>query len=183
MKQEAVPSRESTNAFQVNTILAVIHNLEPFLVEPARDLGQTRPELDGDAVCSASATFIKACDRLDQILADSTRWSMDAPNELYRALVATQVEQQAFIREQTAAAKIVQRPAFLLKPTLLVWEAGYLAFYGNPNNSDEVIAGRGPTPEAALADFDAAFARTPAQQVQAAQAFETPKPRRTKKPE
>lgn len=181
--QEPIPSRESTNAFQVNTLLAIIHNLEPYLLESPRDLGQVKPELDGGAASAAVVTFVKACERLDQVLADPARWSMEQSNELYKSLVATQEQQQAFLREQTAAAKIVQRPAFLLKPTMIAWEGGYLAFYGDPNNTDAVIAGRGPTPEAALADFDAAFGRTPAEQVQAAATFENPKPRRKQKPE
>ena len=179
MKQEAVPSRDSATATQVSVLLAVVNQLQPYLLLPHPDVDDpaTRnpPKLDGEALLAATATFIKTCDALDKIVSDPTRFSLDKQTDLYDSIVSLNREQQKFVQAQTEAAHSLKRPSYQLRPTLASVEGSYLAFWGDITAEGGAIIGRGETPEKALADFDAAFQRTPVEQVRVI--FET-----TKKP-
>lgn len=162
---EPVPSREATTAQQLSALLAICRTLEPWLLEPVVDAGQEAPELDGGVVAAAAATFIKTCDSLDRILDDSSRWDLKKSNELYDAIVESQKCQQSLLKAQTISAAEVQRPSVQIRPTVMVFQGGYLAFWGDPYTAGACIYGKGTTPAAALQDFDAAFHRAPQDQV------------------
>lgn len=164
---QQVPSREAAHSEQIACLLAVSHALQPYLLEHHRELDPLHkaPELDGGAQAAASATFIGVCKRLDEIISDSSRWNLEKHHELYSELVKTQQAQQAFLGTQQKAAEVVLRPSFQMKPSIAQVGNGFVAIFGDPNNPALQIVGLGVTPEAALQDFDAAFARTPSKQI------------------
>lgn len=169
MKQESIPSRDSTTVTQISALLAVANQLQPYLLLPHPDVddenSRNPPKLNGEALIAATSTFIKTCEALDQIVSDATRWSLAQSDALYHAATAAQNQHKAFLLAQTQAAQAIKRPAYQLRPTLAVFENNYIAYWGDITVEDAAIIGRGLTPEAALADFDAAFQRSPDKQV------------------
>lgn len=169
VKQESIPSRDSTTVTQISALLAVIHSFQPYLLLPHPNIDDANsrnpPKLDGEALIAATATFIKTCEALDHIVCDATRWSLAQSDALYQAATEAQHQHKAFLLAQTQAAQTIKRPSYQLRPTLAVFENGYVAFWGDISSDGAAIIGRGKTPELALADFDAAFQRSPDKQV------------------
>lgn len=160
-----IPSRESTAEQQVHTALSVLHALLPYVLEPNREPGKEVKEMDGGVECAVVATFVKACNRLDAMLDDQSRWKLEDHDKLYEALIKTHESQQGFLKAQTDAADIVQRPSYQLRPVLAIdADNFYLAVWGDMTKAGCALIGRGRTPAEALADFDAAFHRMPDEQ-------------------
>jgi len=162
-------TREDVTGHQIESVLLLLDHLRPFLVAPDAREG-VGPDMDGGAVMAAATTFAKATDRLDAILDDSARWDIKEINTLHEALIATHTAQQAFLAAQTKSASEIIRPSFQCRPTLYVSDGKFLAVWGDT----PAIVGTGNTPNAALADFDAAFYRTSEEQVKLT--FEEPIP-------
>lgn len=161
------PTREETNDRQLRSILAVVQELQPYIIEPTHSPGETPRTLDmnGEAAIAAQNTLIKACSAIDAILDDRTRFTLTAQDTLMNELVKTQKSQQKFIDAQRASSEQMQKPSFLLKPTLATFGKSYVAYWGKIDEPGKAIVGRGKTPNAAIADFDLAFDRTPEDQV------------------
>jgi hypothetical protein len=164
MKQTILPSRDSSNVTQLSALLATTQALQPYLILPPQELGTNPPPaLDGGTVAAAATTFIKVCAKIDELLEDKSRWNLETQDAFYDAVIQTQEQQQKFLKTQTAAAASVMRPSYQFRPTLFLTDGGYIAVHGDLTSSGVVI-GSGPTPEAALLDFDAAWQRRPDEQ-------------------
>lgn len=161
------PTKEEQTDRQLGPILAVIRELQPFLLEEIAEPGSVPKDrsLDGGAASAATTTFIKACARLDSILEDAPRWTVKARDALIDAFIKTQKEQRRFIEVQRQSSEMLQAPHFILRPTLAISGGRYVAFWGNINIAGEAVVGQGDTPEEALLDFDDAFQRTPEEQI------------------
>lgn len=161
------PTREETNDRQLRSILAVLNELQPYIVEPTHSPGETPRSLDmnGEAAIAAQTTFIKACGAIDAILEDKARFTLGVQDKLMDELVNTQKSQQKFIDAQRLSSEQMQKPSFLLKPTLATFGKNFVAYWGTIDTPGKAIVGRGKTPNEAIADFDRAFDRTPEDQV------------------
>lgn len=157
-QQLPIPSRESTSHGQLNALLVITQALQPYLILPPQENIPKDPQIDGGTVAAAASTFIRTCAKIDELLADASRWNLESQDALYDSLVQTQEQQQKFLQTQTEAAALVLRPSFHLKPVLVLVDNGYAAVYGDLTNGAGVV-GFGVTPEAAFADFDAAWKR------------------------
>jgi len=168
-------SREDSNQQQISTLLSILHSLQPYLLEPHRSIFSedvpNRPELDGGASASASATFSALCNRLDAVLADAERWSASGfYGEFEKEVLAVHKAQREFLEAQLQSARQLQRPSFQFKPSLTTirtqeGQEYFLAYWGDVEKEGHAIIGRGTTPEAAMLDFDAAFKRAPGEQI------------------
>lgn len=161
------PLKEQITDFQLGPILAILRELQPFILEPVLEQGgtPTDPAIDGGVKSSAASTFIRACSRLDSILGDEARWTLKSRDTLVQELIKTQKAQQKFIEVQQQSSEMLQLPHYLLRPTLAISGGRYVAYFGNINVAGEAIVGQGDTPNDAFEDFDAAFSRTPAEQI------------------
>lgn len=161
------PTREETNDRQLRSILAVVQELQAYIIEPTHSPGETPRALDmnGEAAIAAQATFIKACSAIDSILEDKARFTLGVQDKLMNELVNTQKAQQKFIDTQRLSSEQMQKPSFLLKPTLANFDGGFLAYWGKIDEPGKAIVGRGKTPNEAINDFDRAFDRTSEDQV------------------
>lgn len=186
-----LPSRESSSNSQLSALLAITHALQPYLICPPQDFaGQnTQPKIDGGTVVAAANTFVNTCAKIDEILGDKSRWSLEDQDELYEALVEANEANTVFLRTQTAAAASLGRPSYRYRPELvLIKNPGdesryfYAAVYGELTSNGAVI-GYGATPEEAYADFDKAFNRQPHEQkvIQQEPAEQTPAPEKPKR--
>ena len=170
MKQP-MPTREAASSAQLQELLSITQYLQAYLLVPPDDRAVPHGgPIDGGTVIAAASTFIKTCAKIDEILADKSRWNLDTSDALYAAVIKTQEfnqrvlqKQTEFLQTQTEAAASLMRPSFQLKPELLRVEGGYAAIHGNLTTHSAVV-GYGATPEAAMADFDSAFQRQPEQQ-------------------
>lgn len=166
-QQLAIPNRESVSNIQIGTVLDILTALQPYLILPPREIDGNLPRsLDGGAGAGATATFLKACARLDSMLDDTTRWSL-ALHDYQSTLINDMYERQTeFLDAQIESAKEVQRPSFQLRPMLAVGSNKFLAIWGNPEHPGSALIGIGDTPDEALRDFDKAFSRRVEQQHQ-----------------
>lgn len=153
-----VPSREFITDQHVGVLLASIREVGIWMAK-SEDM------VPGEARTAAENTFIGLCERLDKIVTEDSRWSMVATTNFYDELVETQKAQQEFLSTQTAAASLVLRPSYIHRPTLMRDETNFYAVWGDSTRAGASIIGVGATPNAALADFDAAFDRAPAAQL------------------
>jgi hypothetical protein len=182
----AIPSRDSSNVTQLSALLGITQALQPYLIVYPTEPGHSPPEKDGGIASAAETTFIKTCAKIDDLLEDKSRWSLETQDALYSACIETQEVQQKFIKTQTEAAASLMRPSFQVKPLLVLVEGGYIAVHGDLT-SDGAVIGSGATPEAAMLDFDAAWNRRLVEQTKIIPVEETPaieensKKRRTKK--
>lgn len=162
-----IPTKEELTNHQLGPVLAVIRELTPFLLEDVVEPGgtPTAVNMTGEVSLAASATFIRACSRIDTILDDASRFSMKANEDLITELIKTHRAQQKFIAAQTASTTLLQRPSFALRPTVAVMGDNYIAYWGNVEKAGEAICGVGATPNEALANFDSAFDKAPKDQV------------------
>lgn len=170
---------------QIGTVLDILSALQPYLLLPPREMEGVLPRsLDGGAGAGATATFLKACSRLDSMLDDSTRWSLSS-HDYQSSLISEMYERQTeFFEAQIEASKEVQRPSFQLRPILAVGSGKFLAIWGNPERLGSALIGIGDTPDEALRDFDKAFSRRVEQQHQVEAQVEKPpaKPKKVIKP-
>lgn len=176
----SAPAPEQVTAQHVDNVLCILAELHHYLF-PRPPVGpfesstpQETPRLDGEANIAATTTFIKACSRLDAILDDPDRWTLDPHKALYAAINANYAQQFEFLKAQTAASNSICRPMFLMKPDLARLEDGsFIAYVGDITTPGCGLIGQGKTPAEAFADFDEAFHRE--QQIQL-EKTEQPKP-------
>jgi predicted RNase H-like HicB family nuclease len=157
-----LPHPDAVTGEQINTLLRVISCMEGYLLSPHRDVeripGDTNP--DGGVADSAAATVINACNALDNLISDKTRWSMEFQKKIESRVDEIHQEQLAFLKAQTAAANFVSLPQFRFRPTLnRADEHTWVAYIGELE-TPHVILGLGKTPEEALASFDQIFRGT-----------------------
>jgi hypothetical protein len=132
--------------------------------------------LSGEIKVAAITTTIKLLDRIDRIVSEEARWTINSTTDFYAELSKTQKAQQEFLAEQTRAAKSIQLPQYQLRPTLMRDNQFFFAVWGDGTKPGASIIGRGITAKEALADFDAAFERAPAEQLNLILEQENPPP-------
>lgn len=154
-----MPSRDAVTSFQTSTILAIVQTMGQFLAHP--DVDPANPHkpggaMDGGARASAEVTFIKACERLDSILDDKTRWDLEIQRLLELHLAKLMRDQMVFLQAQTAASLALNTPSYLHQPTIInAGNGDFVALLGDPDKP--ACIGLGKSPAEALADFDKSF--------------------------
>lgn len=161
------PLKEHLTDFHIGSTLAIIRDLQPYILEDIPEPGAVPKDrsIDGGVESAAATTFLKACSRLDSLLDDNSRWTLKTHNTLVSEMVKTQKAQRRFIEVQEQSSLMLQAPHYVLRPTLAISGGRYVAYYGNINVAGESIVGQGDTPNEALDDFDDAFSRTPNEQI------------------
>lgn len=168
-----IPSREASSDQQVNTVLGILGSLQPYLLLTGREIESGIPaELDGGVVSSASVTFMKACDRLDSILDDNTRWNLKDQDTLYSAMVRHYEGALELNKKQGSALDELNRPSHVFKPKLTTVNGEFIAMWGDAGLPGGLILGRGLTPNLAFEDFDRAFKKSVQEQLRFAPASE-----------
>jgi hypothetical protein len=137
--QNNLPSRAQVTAQQVQVLLHVVGMLSPYVLQPHRELenipGQNA--MNGEAATAAQTTFINVCSKLDAILADDTRWTMDINQTLENQLYAVYVTQQELLKEQIIATKEINLPHNKYRPTLYkLRDNTYAAILGDLDDLD-----------------------------------------------
>lgn len=158
-KPQLMPSRDAVTAYQTATILSIVNTMGQFLAQP--DIDPAHPHkaggaMDGGPRDSATVTFIKACERLDAILEDKSRWDLEIQRLMELQLVKLMNEQRIFLAAQTAASLALNTPTYLHQPKIInAGDGTFVALLGDPEHP--ACLGIGDSPEAACRDFDASF--------------------------
>lgn len=165
--QISLPSPGVVTGQQIRDLLSVVATLQPFFESRGGEpLLSTPARLEGEAAIAVTTTLIQACARLDAIMADGERWSVEAESQILKTLQKNYEQQYEFLKAQTEGAKQVSRPMFLMKPQLAALaDKSFIAYIGDISAHGCGLIGRGMTPEAAFNDFDAAFKREADKQI------------------
>jgi hypothetical protein len=152
-----IEQRAAATRQQIDTLLQV-SGLALTALASLRDLSGDEQLLEGESLIAAENTFIRAFDRVDQILADDSRWNMafqDQVEKDYHALAAQALE---FQKAQTAASKNVGSPHFRYSPKLMkLTDGNWVALLGDPEDLDSCLLGVGSNPAEAITAFDEVF--------------------------
>jgi hypothetical protein len=157
-----LPQRDSVTNLQVSTLLNVVMTLTGVLLNPTRENDdpnwRDRKKLDGGALAAAETTFINVCSRIDEILADKTRWNFEAQNQLESEIAKVYQQQRLALKAQTEATEEISSPHRQYNPKLVkLSDSSWIAILGDENNLDNAIVGVGYSPAEALAAFDGMF--------------------------
>lgn len=125
-----------------------------------------------EAHVAAENTFIKALERLDEMLDDKTRWTPEFQKSLERLYEEQHENRTKAFKAQRQVAEIQARvanvqekvseemltPHFRYKPAIYQLEDGkWICLLGDPANSASGVIGTGKTPKEAVEAFDAFF--------------------------
>ena len=158
-KKLFLPARDTVTNVQVTTLLQIAAQLSVVLVNPLRESGTLPPpEVDGGVLAAAESAFIRCCDRLEDVLAEKDRWTMQAQNAIEHQLGKAYDAQADFYRSQTALTDLAQKPHTRYRPSLMpTTDGSYVAFLGSANDLEHSIFGIGGSPEEAMRAFDEVF--------------------------
>jgi hypothetical protein len=166
MEQQKIPMPDAVTATQVDTLLRSASTLMSMFFIPQREPenipGANPVVMPPEAKIAAEVTFGNICDRLDKILTDDSRWSMEFHKTIQLHMDEQHSGHMEFLRAQSAASKELASPHFRYRPSLHKLKDGnWVAFLGDlTGDPDSVIAGTGRAPSEAVAAFDSIFEGT-----------------------
>lgn len=150
MKAQAlsVSTATSETVGQVSIILSILETLWKSVCSPENF------QRDEESTVASSATWIKACDRLDTILDQSDRWAPPPPGDHTKQVMdAVAIAQIRSNEAQTMLAYTLARPSSRFRPQLEKQRDGTWKAYYDKNTRNSIV-GHGTTPDEALEDFD-----------------------------
>jgi hypothetical protein len=155
-QQLSLPQRDSVTSVQLGTLLHVAAMMSNIVYSHPEETEGGKN--DGGAKMAAETTLIGACDQMDKILQDQSRWSFEAQSTLESELIKMYGENTKLIQAQTRLAELNSAPHVLYRPSLMALSDGnWAAILGSLDNLDNSVTGIGDTPESALSAFDLAF--------------------------
>lgn len=154
------PNRENVTTGQIQNVLTVCNMAVTGLINPWRGFhSEEDAPQNPEARIALENTLTAACARLDQILKDDRRWSIEYQMALEAEFHKTHAENQKFMEAQRKASEEVASPHFQWRPQLMQSQDGkvWIALLGDPKDPMKGIMGMGRTPEEALEEFDKDF--------------------------
>lgn len=153
-----LPSKADVTGQQVEILIQTIAALTPGLFAARFD----EKLLDGEARIAVEVSIMKACSRLDEILGENDRWSLDQNRTMETVFLKLHEKHLEFVEAQLVSTRAIASPAYLYRPTLYpVDGVGWAAILGDPVNLRACVVGTGATPAEAYAAFDKAFSEKP----------------------
>jgi hypothetical protein len=164
-----MPTREAVTKSQLESLHSIIQNLGNYLLAPRShwmlDDDATPRKIDGGVAASAAVTFINVCNRIDEMLADKTRWDTSAHDALYESIAAVQKAQVKYLESQTDGQKVLARPSVQFHPTVANDGEKFICYYGDISKPGYAVVGLGATPAEAMQAFDRAFDKSAQEQI------------------
>jgi hypothetical protein len=153
----SLPHPDSVTGNQIDNLLRIAGTLMGILIHGRDENIPGASEPDGNVRTSAEATFINVCNRLDDIVKDPKRFNLEFQTAVDQRAQKIHEFNVGLIKAQNAAAEELQTPHFRFRPTFkrTANGIGWIALLGH--DADNVIAGIGASPEAALKAFDEVF--------------------------
>jgi hypothetical protein len=156
---QATFTREAITLQQFNVLLNTLATLQAGLREqPTEEAGVPGVHrLAGEARLALEATLLKTCARIDKIIDEESRWSLDRLFDVERRIDETLSTQNAASVAQKEAFEDSRRPCRILQPDLVKTPNGWIAFYGDVSNDASLITGVGESPADAMLAFDQSY--------------------------
>lgn len=153
--QVPLPQRDHVTSQQLSTLLQTAAALYPVLLNHDPDTTSK----NGGAYEAAEATFLKICDRIDGIIDDGDRWSLNTHRTLEAQLSQLYQDHTNLIRSQQAATQLLAAPHTIHKPQLMYLEADglWLAVLGKLEDPKNAIVAAGKNPAEAMMAWDLVF--------------------------
>src|SRR5262245_27242895 len=145
---------------QVMTLLAIITTLNQSLERVDGEEPQGGAKCGGTRV-GVEASLLAATNRLDEILADQTRWNLDKIDSVDDTVRRVHQQQIKTLVAQQRSCEEEIRPALILRPRVFSQNGTWFAVYGE--EIEGRLVGTGATPEAALLDFEQRYRTEPPQ--------------------
>lgn len=150
------PPRDAVTGNQLSMLLNAAHMMISCARAPSADEDEGGAK-DGGTKSAAEATFIKICDRIDQVLDDSSRWSMENQDTLEK-------DMSGMLKAQTSTAEMHRRilnhtqlPHFRFHPKLVKLKSAWIAVVGDLQDRAGSIIAIGLSPQDAFNHFDRVF--------------------------
>lgn len=142
--------RDSVTHSQLSALLGTLATMNGVLA--ALDASeQEGGKTDGGVRMAVENTMVGVCDRIDSLVADTQRWTMEKRNELE----ATMIETHKSIQR---ANEMLIAPHARFKPKLAQLSDGsWIVFLGEITDLDHALLGAGESPRAAIKAFDMLF--------------------------
>lgn len=153
--QVPLPQRDHVTSQQLSTLLQTAAALYPVLLNHDPD----KESNNGGAYEAAEATFLKICDRIDGIIDDGDRWSLNAHRTLEAQLSQLYQDHTNMIRAQHVAVQALAAPHTIHKPQLMYLEADglWLAVLGKLEDPKNAVIAAGKNPAEAMMAWDLVF--------------------------
>jgi hypothetical protein len=155
--QLSMASREIVTRYQLDSLMQVLGMSSSALAHFLR----VDPNTDKLTACETEArisienTVRSACERMDTILREESRWSMDFQIEAEKKFSEAQVLNNQLLQKQRDAAEEITSPHFRYRPTMLrLVDGSWCAFLGNIDFMEQGVVGVGESPAEAIAAFD-----------------------------
>jgi len=152
-------SREQITQMQMGIILGSISTLLPyFRLSDEWSDDDSGGALDGGTRAAVSSTLIGLCNRLDEIIDDKSRWSLEATNKLEIQLENLYKAHSEVLVAQQEQLAYMARPHVRHNPTLVrLLDGSWAAILGSLNDLENSIVGIGGSPAQELDALDEMF--------------------------
>jgi hypothetical protein len=151
-----IPSHDQVTQIQIGTVLNAIATMIPLMHLRHDDIDGGI--MDGGTKSAVQSSLITACNRLDEIMKDNSRWGMNKHNELEKQLSNLYHEHTRVLKMQQQQIEYLSRPHARHNPQLgRMRDGSWIAVLGDINDIDNSIVGIGESPAKALEAFDEMF--------------------------
>lgn len=151
-----IPSRDQVTQIQIGTVLSSIATLIPLMHTRLDDIDGGA--MDGGTKSAVQASLITACRRLDGLLEDDSRWSMESHEFLEKQLGNLYHEHTRVLKMQQQQIEYLARPHVRHSPQLgRLVDGSWIAVLGSLDDLDNAVVGVGGCPAQALEAFDEIF--------------------------
>jgi hypothetical protein len=162
------PNRENVVTQQLQNALSVMATSGSILANASRGAGggaTPSEEFPAEGKIALENTLVAACDRLDKILSDDSRWDLAIQVKLEKDfqemrtqnLNALRMAEWADLARKRVADEMLTPHAKYRPSITRLQGGGFVAFVGNLNEPDSLIAGLGASPQEAVEAFDMVF--------------------------
>lgn len=154
------PSDLEKTQIQLSSLLTCVQALKDFTIHHESSGESSLPgssvtkKVDADLLAAANKTTIMLLHQIDNIVEDMSRWNL-AEGALERAHVELLQANAKLMQLGAEEVALRQRPSGRINPSLVSHGGQWLALL--PDSGDPL--GSGPSPQAALDDFDKNFLR------------------------
>lgn len=158
--QISMSSREIVTRYQIDSLLQVLGMSSSALAHFLRisPEGEKLTPCETEARISIENTVRATCERMEAILKEESRWSMEFQVEAERKFTEAQNLNNELLAKQRDAAAEISSPHFRYRPTLLrLIDGSWGAFLGDIERMDQGVIGVGKTPQDAIEAFDDAW--------------------------
>jgi hypothetical protein len=156
-----LPPRDTVTAQQMGVLLSVARVMYSCVHPPMQveeDDLPTGGATDGGGRLAAEQTFVNACGRIDAMLADASRWTMDAQQTLEKDMTAMLQAQAETSRVHQHAVHMTQLPQFKVRPLLVKLSSeAWVAYVGDLTDPNDSIVALGTFPQDAMNNFDRVY--------------------------